>query len=64
MRTRSYGIPDRGSVLYVETRGAGMATDDAERVSDHTRLSGDLLGVALPPAASRKLIAQIRGEFP
>ncbi|MEY9214042.1 transcriptional regulator with XRE-family HTH domain [Thermobifida halotolerans] len=58
-----YEISNRGSVLYVETRGTGMATDDTERVSDHMRLFGDLLGVALPPAASRKLIEQIQGEF-
>lgn len=58
-----YEIPDRGSVLYVETRGVGTATATPEAVSDHIRLFGDLLGVALPPAASRKLIAQIQGEF-
>lgn len=58
-----YEVPGRGSILYVETRGAGTATDEPEAVSDHMRLFGDLLGSALPPAASQKLIAQIQGEL-
>lgn len=58
-----YAVADRDSILYVETRGSGTVTDTSETVSDHMRLFGDLLGVALPPAASRKLIAQIQGEL-
>ncbi|WP_461000872.1 DUF5753 domain-containing protein [Streptomonospora sediminis] len=58
-----YEIPDRGSILYVETRCSGSATEDPENVADHMRLFGDLLGVALPPIASRKLIEQIRKDF-
>lgn len=58
-----YEVPGRGSILYVETRRSGEATGDSENVADHMRLFGDLLGVALPPASSRKLLEQIQGEF-
>lgn len=55
-----YSLHDRPDILYLETRRAGSATTD---VGDYARLFRDLLGAALPPPASRKLIAQIQGEF-
>lgn len=58
-----YTIHNKSTIVYVETRRAGSTTDDLEAVDDYTRLFGDLLGVALPPVASRQLIAKIQGEF-
>ncbi|WP_238580987.1 Scr1 family TA system antitoxin-like transcriptional regulator [Streptomonospora alba] len=58
-----YEVPDRDSILYVDTRGSGTATDEPENVADHMRLFGDLQGIALPPEASRRLIEQIQGEL-
>ncbi len=58
-----YAIHDKGTVLYIETRRTGTGTDSPDDVDDYSRLFGDLLGAALPVAASRKLIERIQGEF-
>ena len=58
-----YSIHDKGTVLYIETRRTGTVTDAPDDVDDYSRLFGDLLGAALPVAASRKLIEQIQGEL-
>ncbi|GAA3740031.1 transcriptional regulator with XRE-family HTH domain [Spinactinospora alkalitolerans] len=56
-------VPNRGVVLYMETRISGTPVDDPDGVEEYVRLYGELRGVALPPAASRGLIEKVRGEF-
>ena len=56
-------VPDRGQVLYLETRISGMLVDTTDELHHYARLFGELRGAALPPDASRKLIEKIRGEF-
>ncbi|UPT20361.1 helix-turn-helix transcriptional regulator [Thermobifida alba] len=55
-----YSLHDRPDILYLETRRSSSATTD---IGDYARVFRDLLGAALPPSASRELIAQIQGEF-
>jgi hypothetical protein len=55
--------PERGEIVYMETRMSATAIDDPKVVTAYTNHFGDLRGAALPLPASRKLIESIRGEF-
>lgn len=56
-------VPDKGRVLYIETRISGTPVDEPESVDDFVGLYGDLRGIALPPNESRKLMETIRSEY-
>lgn len=56
-------VPDKGQVLYTETRAVGYPLDDPEVVEDYMKVFGELRGVALPEEASRDLIQRISGEL-
>ncbi|PSK95975.1 helix-turn-helix protein [Murinocardiopsis flavida] len=58
-----YAIPNSGWLLYTETRRVGYPTMDQDAVDDYQRAFSDLMAFGLPPAASRRLIADIEGEF-
>ncbi|GLU46971.1 helix-turn-helix domain-containing protein [Nocardiopsis ansamitocini] len=55
-----FTIPDRGEVLYLETRLSGGPVDHPDSVSHYTRLFEDLRGAALSVPASRALLTAIR----
>ncbi|GAA1986032.1 helix-turn-helix transcriptional regulator [Nocardiopsis rhodophaea] len=56
-------VPERGEVLYMETRVSGTPMDGPEEVQEYSRVYGELRGVALPPVASRELLEEKRGEL-
>lgn len=56
-------VPEKGEILYLETRRSGAPVDDEDEVRNYVRLYGELRSVALPPAASRELIKTVRGDF-
>lgn len=58
-----FTVPERGQIVYMETRMSATAQDDPTVVVEYTNHFGNLLGAALPRPASRKLIESIRGEF-
>ncbi|WP_449338097.1 helix-turn-helix domain-containing protein [Streptomonospora nanhaiensis] len=54
-----FDVPGRGVVSYTETRVSGTPSDLAEHVASHERAWRELSAIALPPVASRQLIAEI-----
>lgn len=56
-------VPERGQVVYTETRASGYSHEDDEVIEDYTRVFADLRGAALPEEASRSLLGKIIEEF-
>ncbi|MFW5418718.1 helix-turn-helix transcriptional regulator [Nocardiopsis sp. CNT-189] len=54
---------DGGSLLWVETRRTGDATQQSEMVNDYLRHFANLQGAALPLSLSRRLISDVWKEF-
>ncbi|MDA0566980.1 helix-turn-helix domain-containing protein [Streptomonospora sp. S1-112] len=58
-----FTVPDKGTVVYTETRSSGTPIDDEEIVADYQSVFAELRGVALHPAASRELMTSILEEY-
>ncbi|WP_026123487.1 helix-turn-helix domain-containing protein [Nocardiopsis chromatogenes] len=56
-------VPERGQVVYTETRASGYSHEDDETIEDYTRVFADLRGAALPEEASRNLLGKIVEEY-
>ncbi|MDS1270734.1 helix-turn-helix transcriptional regulator [Lipingzhangella sp. LS1_29] len=58
-----YTVPGKGHLAYTETRVTSDPRSDQDTIDSYMGVFGDLCADALPPAASRAFIEQIRSEF-
>ncbi len=56
-------VPERGQVVYTETRASGTPVEDSATTNDYARVFGDLRGAALPGEASQDYIRKIMEEY-
>lgn len=58
-----FTVPNKGDVCYSETRVSGTPSDDADVIRSYRGVFAEIVGVALPPKASRQFISQIQKEL-
>jgi transcriptional regulator with XRE-family HTH domain len=56
-------VPDKGTMLYTETRVAGYPTDDRAAVDDYEAIFGEIRGACLPVHTSRARIEKTEGQY-
>jgi transcriptional regulator with XRE-family HTH domain len=58
-----FTVPDKGTVVYTETRYSGSAVDASDVVDDYVRVFSELAMVALPAGSSRALLEEIARDL-